>query len=88
MPMLLLLGANHRLPLFYMAKCFIWINDTKNCINEFTIGYMINVGLNFTKAFKYQVGKCIITTFDEITKPFIKSTFAKKYKCIRIINTL
>ena len=52
MPMISLLGANHRLPLFHMAKRFIWINETKQRINEFTIGYMINPDLNFNKAFR------------------------------------
>ena len=28
-PMLSLLGANHRLPLFHMAKHFFWLNETK-----------------------------------------------------------
>ena len=46
MPMLSLLGENHRLPLFHMAKHFIWLDETKKRINEFTIGYMINLGLN------------------------------------------
>ena len=46
MPMLSFLVENHRLPLFHMAKRFIWINETKQLINEFTIGYMVNPGLN------------------------------------------
>ena len=29
MPMLSLLGGNHCLPLFHMAKRFIWLNETK-----------------------------------------------------------
>ena len=29
MPILSLLGANHRLPLFHMDKCFIWLNKAK-----------------------------------------------------------
>ena len=41
MPMLSLLGENHRLPLFHMDKHFIWINETKKPINEFTIVYVI-----------------------------------------------
>ena len=44
--MLSLLGANYRLPLFHMTKRFIWINETKKRSNEFTIGYIINQGLN------------------------------------------
>ena len=51
MHILSLLGDNHRLPLFYMDKRFIWINETKQRIIEFTIGYMINPGLNVNKTF-------------------------------------
>ena len=42
MPMLSLLGANNRLPLFNVAKSFIWINETKQRINEFTIFFFVN----------------------------------------------
>ena len=55
MPMLSLLGANHLLPLFYMDKRFIWINEKKQRINNFMIGYMINPGLNVNKHFREQV---------------------------------
>ena len=37
-----------------MAKRFIWVNETKKCINEFVIGYMINPGLNVNKDLRYQ----------------------------------
>ena len=60
-----------------MAKRFIWINETKKLINEFTIGYMINPGLNVNKAFREKVGKCMYTKFGEITQLFIKATLAK-----------
>ena len=50
--MLSLLGASHRLPLFHMAKHFICNNETEQRINDFTIGYMINPGLNVNKAFR------------------------------------
>ena len=55
MPMLPLLGENHRLPLFHMDKRFIWLNEIKQRINEFTIGYMINTGLNVNKDFIEQM---------------------------------
>ena len=77
MPMLLLLGANNCLPLFHMDKRFIWLNETKQLINEFTIGYMINTDLNVNKDFREKVEKCMYTTFGEITQPFIKATLAK-----------
>ena len=40
-----------------MAKSFIWLGETKELINEFSIGYMINPTLNISKAFKEQVTK-------------------------------
>ena len=87
MPILSLLGANHRLLLFHMAKRFIWLNEKKR-INEFTIRYMINTGLNFNKAFREQIEKCMYNTFGEIKQPFIKYKLAKKYKCVIINNVL
>ena len=63
MPMLLLLGGNHCLPLFHMAKRFIWLIEAKTRINDFKIGYMINPGLNANKSFREQVGKCMKTKF-------------------------
>ena len=77
MPMLPVVGANHRLPLLNMAKTFICLNETKKRINEFAVVYMINPGFNVNKFFRDQVEKCMYTTFDEITQPFIKSTFSK-----------
>ena len=52
MPMLSLLGANNFLPLFHMAKSFIWIEETKERMNEFSIGYMINPNLNIKNHLK------------------------------------
>ena len=77
MPMLSLLGVNHCLPVFHVSKSFIWINETKQRINEFIIGYMINPGLNVNKAFRKQVENFMYTTFGEITQPFIKTTLEK-----------
>ena len=80
--MLSLLGANHRLPLFHMAKSFIWLNETKQYINKFTIVYMINPDLNINKSFREQVDKCMKTTFGPITQPFTRSTLSKiKQEC-------
>ena len=49
----------------------------KNRINEFTIGYMNNPGLNVKKAFREQLENFMNTTFGEITQHFIKSTQEK-----------
>ena len=46
MPIKSLFGANHRLPVLHMAKMFLWLEETKERINEFSIIYMINSTLN------------------------------------------
>ena len=74
MPMLPLLGVDHRLQLLYMAKRFIWLEETGKLINEFEIGYMINPSLHVNKTFRDQVEKCTNTTFGELTQNFIKYT--------------
>ena len=61
-----------------MDKRFIWINETKQRINEFMIGYMINQGLNVNKSSIEQVETCMHTKFGEITQPFIKAKSEKK----------
>ena len=55
--MLQLLGANHRLSSFYMAIRFIWLEETKKHIKEFSIGYIINLKLNVNKTFREKVDK-------------------------------
>ena len=57
----IIVGENHRLPLFHMGTTFIWINETKERIYRLTIGYMINPGLNINKDFREQVENvCIL----------------------------
>ena len=52
MPMKSLLGTNHRIPLFHMAKIFICLEETKERINELSIEYMLNPILNISKALR------------------------------------
>ena len=77
MPMLSFLGANHPLPLFHMAKSFIWLNKKKH-IKEFKNRYMVNPNLNINKTFIEQVEKCMKITFGAITQHFIRALFLKK----------
>ena len=44
-----LLGDYYRLPLSHTTNFFIWIEETKERINDFSIGYMINPTLNINK---------------------------------------
>ena len=60
-----------------MERMTAWVNEAKNHINEFSIGYMIITGLNANKLFIYQVEKCMYNKFGEITQPFIKATLSK-----------
>ena len=77
-PMLSLLVDNHRPPLFHMDKSFIWLEETKERINDFSIGYMINPKFNFTKAFREKVFKCMNNTVGPINQTYIRATLAKK----------
>ena len=71
------MGDNHRQPLVNMAKNFIWLEETKERINDFLIGYMINSALNINNAFKEKVTKCMKTKFGETTQPHIRNILAK-----------
>ena len=56
---------------------FIWIEETKELIHKFSMGYMINSTLNIKKAFREQVNKCMNNKFGPINQPFIGSILAK-----------
>ena len=74
MPILQLVGDNNCLLLLHMAKRFICLEETKERINEFDIGYMINSDLDVNKAFREQVDKCMNNMFGALTQNFIKNT--------------
>ena len=56
-----------------MAKNYIWLEEKKERINEFSIGYMINPNFNINKPFREQVDKSMNTTFGPITQPHIRN---------------
>ena len=85
MPMLSLLGADHRLPLFHMDKIFIRFEETKESINKFSIGYMINPKLNINKAFRKQVNKFMNNKFAPITQPYISYTSKNITKVLALL---
>ena len=47
-----MLGANCRIPLLHMSKSYIWLEETNQRINEFSIGYTMNPNLNTNKYFR------------------------------------
>ena len=57
------LGTNHRLTLSHMAKSYIWLEETNQCINELSIGYMMNPNFSMNEAFREQVKVCMRNKF-------------------------
>ena len=72
-----LLGTNHCLPLSHMAKSYIWLEETNQRINEFSIGYTMNPNLSMNKAFKEKVKVCMKTTFSASTMTHISTILLK-----------
>ena len=58
-----LLGTNYHLPLSHMAKSYIWLEETNQRNNEFSIWYMMNPNFSINRYFKEQVKVCLKTTF-------------------------
>ena len=75
-----MLGANCRMPLLHMSKSYIWLEETNQRINEFSIGYMMNPTLYSNKAFKDQVKVCFKHTFGPDTISHINKTLQKEEK--------
>ena len=63
MPIQSFSGTNNRLPLSHMDKSYIQLEETKELINEFSIGYMIYPTLTINKALKEEVNQCMKPTF-------------------------
>ena len=61
-----------------MAMSYIWLEETKERINDFSIGYIINPNLNMKKSLKEQVTNYTKTTFGAITQPHISKILAKE----------
>ena len=72
-----LLGTNHCLPLSHMAKIYIWIEETNQRVNEFSIVYMMNPNLSIKKSFKEQLKICMKTTFVTMTQQHISKILLK-----------
>ena len=73
-----MLVANCHMPLLHMSKSYIWIEETNQLINEFSVGYMINPNLYRNRYFKDQVKVCFKHTFGTDTISHINKTLQKK----------
>ena len=47
-----LLGTKHLMPLKHMAKSYIWLEETNQRINDFSIVYTTNPNLHKNKPFR------------------------------------
>ena len=56
-PLMPILGVNHRLSILNLSKIMVHIYTTSKTINTFAIGYMINPSLKFNNASRTQVEK-------------------------------
>ena len=65
------------MPLLYMSKSYIWIEETNQRINEFSFGYMTNPTLLKKKGFKEQVKVCFRNTFGPYTTSHINTILMK-----------
>ena len=72
-----LFGTNHRLPLSHMATSYIWLEETNQLINEFSIGYMMNPNFSIDISFKERVKICMKTTFGTMTRQHISKLLSK-----------
>ena len=72
-----MLGTNCRMPLLHISKSYIWLEETNQRINEFSIVYMTNLTLYRNKSFKDQVKLCLKHKFGPDTNSNISSTLQK-----------
>ena len=79
-----MLVDNCCMPLLYMSKSYIWIEETNKRIKEFPFGYMMNPTLFKNRDFKEQVKVCFRNTFGPDTTSHINKILLKKYKSASI----
>ena len=73
-----MLGANCLMPLLHISKSYIWLEETNQRINDFSIGYTMNPTLYRNRDFKDQVKVCFNHTFGPDTISHINKTLQKK----------
>ena len=66
------------MPLLNMDKSYIWLEETNQRINEFSIVYMMNPNLYKNKDFIEQVKRCLKDTFGPSTNIHIGKILLKK----------
>ena len=54
-PLLILVGVNHRQPILHISKIMVHTYSIDDIINKFAIGYMTKPSLQFNKVSREQV---------------------------------
>ena len=72
-----MLGTNFRMPLLHMSKSYIWLEETNQRINDFSIEYIMNPTLYRDRACRYQVKVCLKHKFGKDTGSHISRTLHK-----------
>ena len=62
-PLMPIVGVNHRLPILHMSKIMVHIYTEDKTVHQFAIGYMINPSLHFNKMFTTQVENILGCSF-------------------------
>ena len=62
-PLMPIVGVNHRLPILYMSKIMVHIYTTDKTVHQFSIDYMINPSLHINKMIKTQVENSWVVIF-------------------------
>ena len=62
-PLMQIVGVNHRLPILHMSKKMVHIYTTDKTVRQIDIGYMVNLSLHINKMFKTQVEKSWVVLF-------------------------
>ena len=81
-PLMPLVGLNHRQPILHMSKIMVHCYTTDETINLFAIGYMINPSLNCTKVFIIKIEICLSLLFAASKIKAIQDCLMKKNTCV------
>ena len=81
-PILPLLGVNHRQPLIHTSESLFYFYTTEKQINKFVIGYMLNPKLHVNKVFREKVENFLRATFHPNTMENIRDVMRNKHTCV------
>ena len=81
-PLIPLVGLNHRQDILHMPRIMVHYYSTDETINQFATGCIINPSLNCNKVLRIQVRKFLSLSFAARTMETIKDCLRKKNTCV------